>query len=80
MTEEVKPRKPMGFAAMDPLKQKAIASKGGRMAHRKGTANKWDSKTAAEAGRKGGQASNGGRGKHWKPGDPNNKRRLHKGL
>lgn len=43
-----------GFAAMDPKKQKMIAGKGGRAAHAKGTAHKWDSKEAAAAGRIGG--------------------------
>jgi general stress protein YciG len=39
-----------GFAAMDPEKQKRIASEGGRAAHRQGVAHE-----AREAGRKGGQ-------------------------
>lgn len=38
-------------------KQRAIASKGGRSAHEKGTAHRWDSHTASAAGRKGGAAS-----------------------
>ena len=45
-----------GFAAMDEEKQREIASKGGKAAHEKGTANEFDSQTAAEAGRKGGEA------------------------
>lgn len=44
-----------GFASMDPEKQKEIASKGGRAAHEKGTAHKFTSEEAREAGRKGGQ-------------------------
>lgn len=40
---------------MDPEKQKEIASKGGRAAHEKGTAHKFTSEEAREAGRKGGQ-------------------------
>lgn len=55
--------RPRGFAAMSPEKQRAIASSGGRAAHQKGTAHEWTSAEAAAAGRKGGQASNGGRGK-----------------
>jgi uncharacterized protein len=44
-----------GFAAMDPEEQRALASKGGRAAHEKGTAHEFDSQEAAEAGRKGGR-------------------------
>jgi general stress protein YciG len=44
-----------GFAAMDPKKQREIASKGGRAAHEKGTAHEWTSEEAREAGRKGGE-------------------------
>jgi general stress protein YciG len=52
-----------GFASMSPEKQRDIASKGGRAAHQKGTAHEWSSDEAREAGRKGGMASRGGRGK-----------------
>jgi len=45
-----------GFASMDELKQKEIASKGGRAAHAKGTAHEFDSSEARAAGRKGGMA------------------------
>ena len=45
-----------GFASMDQEKQRAIASKGGHAAHQKGTAHEFNSKEAAEAGRKGGMA------------------------
>ncbi len=44
-----------GFAAMDPQKQKKIASEGGRAAHRQGVAHEWSRDEAREAGRKGGQ-------------------------
>ena len=44
-----------GFAAMDPEKQKQIASEGGRAAHRQGVAHEWSRDEAREAGRKGGQ-------------------------
>lgn len=57
------PHGPRGFAAMDPDKQRAIATKGGITAHVKGTAHQWTSKEAAEAGRKGGTISRGGRGR-----------------
>lgn len=49
-----------GFACMTDEKQKAIASKGGKAAHEKGTAHEWSSDEAREAGRKGGQMSHGG--------------------
>ncbi|MEW6323273.1 MAG: KGG domain-containing protein [Acidobacteriota bacterium] len=52
-----------GFASMSPEKQREIASKGGRAAHAKGTAHEWSSDEARSAGRKGGMASRGGRGK-----------------
>ena len=42
---------------MDRVKQKEIASKGGKAAHEKGTAHEWTSEEAREAGRKGGMAS-----------------------
>jgi general stress protein YciG len=56
-----------GFASMDPEKRRAICSKGGKAAHAKGTAHQWTSTEAQEAGRKGGQASNGGRGRAAEP-------------
>ena len=46
-----------GFAAMDPQKQKQIASEGGRAAHKQGDAHEWSTDEAREAGRKGGQNS-----------------------
>lgn len=48
---------------MDPKRQREIASKGGRAAHAKGTAHQWNAEEASKAGRKGGLASQGGRGK-----------------
>jgi general stress protein YciG len=45
-----------GFAAMSPERQKAIASEGGRAAHKQGVAHEWSSDEAREAGRKGGQS------------------------
>lgn len=50
-----------GFASMDQNKQREIASKGGKAAHEKGTAHEFDSAEAREAGRKGGEASRGGK-------------------
>lgn len=46
-----------GFGSMDRAKQREIASKGGKAAHKKGTAHEWTREEAAEAGRKGGQQS-----------------------
>ena len=46
-----------GFASMDRMKQREIASKGGKAAHQKGTAHEWTSEEAREAGRTGGMAS-----------------------
>ncbi len=45
-----------GFASMTKEKQREIASKGGKAAHAQGTAHEWNSKEAAEAGRRGGQS------------------------
>jgi general stress protein YciG len=52
-----------GFASMDPEKQRKIASKGGRAAHLQGKAHQWTREEAQAAGRKGGIASRGGRGR-----------------
>jgi general stress protein YciG len=54
---------PRGFAVMSRERQLEIASKGGKAAHQKGTAHEWTHEEAAAAGRKGGQASRGGRGR-----------------
>jgi uncharacterized protein len=56
-----KTRKGRGFAGMDPAKQREIASKGGKAAHRSGNAHEWTSSEAREAGRKGGQVSGNNR-------------------
>jgi len=45
-----------GFAAMNQDQQRAIASKGGRAAHRKGTAHEFSSEEARKAGYLGGKA------------------------
>lgn len=56
MTEQVKQRK--GFATLDKDRRRAIASLGGKAAHKKGTAHQWTSQEARDAGRKGGLARN----------------------
>ena len=45
-----------GFASMERTKQREIASKGGKAAHRKGAAHEWTREEAQAAGRKGGLA------------------------
>jgi len=52
-----------GFASMSPEERSKIASKGGVAAHVKGTAHEWTREEAREAGRIGGRASRGGRGR-----------------
>ena len=49
--------RPRGFAAMDPAKVSAIASKGGKAAHRLGKAHEFSSEEAKAAGAKGGRAT-----------------------
>lgn len=48
---------PKGFGSMGPEQKREIASKGGKAAHKAGTAHKWTSEEAQEAGRKGGKIS-----------------------
>jgi general stress protein YciG len=45
-----------GFASMSEEQQREIASRGGKAAHLKGTAHKFTSEEAREAGRKGGES------------------------
>ena len=51
------PKETRGFGSMDRAKQREIASKGGRVAHLRGTAHEWTMEEARVAGRKGGIAS-----------------------
>ncbi|SNR61886.1 MULTISPECIES: KGG domain-containing protein [Hymenobacter] len=53
------PKRPRGFAAMDPAQQRRIASEGGRASHQSGRGHRFTSEEARAAGRKGGQASRG---------------------
>jgi general stress protein YciG len=48
-----KPRRPRGFAAMDPKLVSELATRGGKAAHRAGTAHEFTSEEARVAGRKG---------------------------
>jgi general stress protein YciG len=54
MTDMMKDRR--GFALMDREKQRAIASKGGKSAHKNGSAHKFTVEEARSAGSKGGKA------------------------
>ena len=45
-----------GFAAMDPQKQREIASKGGKASHQSGKAHEFSSEEARAAGKKGGES------------------------
>lgn len=49
-------KKQRGFAKMDKTKQRQIASRGGRAAHKIGTAHEFTSEEARVAGMKGGKA------------------------
>jgi general stress protein YciG len=51
-----KQRSRRGFASMDANKRREIASKGGKVAHERGTAHQFTSAEATEAGRKGYQS------------------------
>ena len=53
--QATKPKSLRGFASMDSSTQRAIARKGGRAAHVKGTAHKFTPEEARRAGRKGGE-------------------------
>jgi general stress protein YciG len=48
--------KRVGFAAMNPDRQREIASIGGKAAHAKGRAHEFTPEEAREAGRRGGEA------------------------
>jgi uncharacterized protein len=55
------PRKPRGFAKMDPQLVSELAKRGGVAAHRAGTAHKFSPDEARAAGRKGGMATHANR-------------------
>jgi general stress protein YciG len=52
-----KPKGKQGFASMDPEQHRAIASMGGRVAHKLGLAHEFTSAEAKAAGSKGGFAA-----------------------
>jgi general stress protein YciG len=53
-SETPAPKRARGFAGMDPSKQRAISSRGGKAAHAKGKAHEFSTEEAREAGRRGG--------------------------
>jgi general stress protein YciG len=63
LSENPRPRRPRGFAAMDRSKVSEIASKGGKAAHAAGTAHQFTSDEARAAGKKGGVAPHVRRGR-----------------
>ena len=67
VTVEIPAKKLRGFACMSPEAQRAIASKGGKASHASGAGHEWNKESATIAGKKGGQASRGGRGKVQQP-------------
>jgi len=60
---EAQPEEPVpgswrrGFAMLRPERRRLISSKGGRAAHKKGSAHQFTPEEARAAGKKGGQAS-----------------------
>ena len=52
-----KPKSKGGFASMDRVRQKEIASLGGKAAHAKGTAHEWTPAEAKAVGSLGGNAT-----------------------
>ncbi len=50
-------RRPRGFAALDAAARSALSRKGGQAAHRAGTAHKFTTDEAREAGKKGSQVT-----------------------
>ena len=61
---------------MDRVRQREIASKGGKAAHQKGTAHEWTSEEARDAGRKGGLASHRQRRERKDSGDTQESQEL----
>lgn len=55
--EDKASRRPRGFGAMSPERQRRIASLGGKAAHQKGTAHEFTPEEARHAGAKGGRAA-----------------------
>ena len=62
-TEVASTPRPKGLAALSPEKRREIARLGGIASHKQGKGHQWNPKEASAAGKRGGLASNGGRGK-----------------
>ena len=62
------PKSARGFASMSQEKQRAIASKGGKVGHAMGRAHQWTKEEASAAGRKGGAWKRYPSGRHPKDG------------
>jgi general stress protein YciG len=60
-SDQTRQRSGRGFASMDAERQRAIASAGGRAAHRSGHAHEFSAEEAREAGRRGGLARSASR-------------------
>ncbi len=71
MTTEPKTYRGRGFALLEPEARRAVASKGGKMAHLNRTAFQFDSESGREAGRLGGKrrAENMAKAKNFPPPD-----------
>mgnify|MGYP001428333074 CR=1 FL=1 len=67
------PKARRGFAAMDRSAVRAIARKGGLVAHARGKAHQFTAEEAREAGRKGGRAPHRARGRKIEPAAPEGK-------
>lgn len=61
--ETTPPKSRRGFAAMDPEKVRALASKGGQTVHAMGKGHRFTVESAREAGKKGGLAPHTRRGR-----------------
>jgi hypothetical protein len=56
-----------GFASFDPERLREVSSRGGQASRDAGTAHRWTSEEAREAGRKGGKIAGKGRPKAVQP-------------
>ena len=63
MTEQTKPKSKKGFASMDPERQREIARRGGASVPAEKRSFSQNRELAINAGRKGGEMSQGGRPK-----------------
>jgi general stress protein YciG len=56
-SEPLQQKSKRGFAAMSQERQREIASRAGKLAHKKGVAHEWNREEARKAGKKGGTIS-----------------------